>query len=166
MTSNFSYQRLNSEGEICQRNANLPPQPASLQSCSVTPRYHFAPSPAGALYNTVGRRSPRARKPSQRFCGPCTFPSRICRRTSRFRWSCWEEQHFFSAHISHGQAFRRVVVLLTAMFTVHLLWLQLYQNQSDRGWPGAIRTSGVRMRSSLYRVHPGSCVPEPRPVVH
>jgi hypothetical protein len=46
------------------------------------------------------------------------------------------------------------------------LRLQLHQNQSDRGWPGAIRISGVRMRPSLYRVHPGSRVAQSRPVVH
>ena len=46
------------------------------------------------------------------------------------------------------------------------LWLQFHQNQSDRGWSGAIRTSWVRMRPSLYRVHPDSRAPQSSPVVH
>jgi hypothetical protein len=46
------------------------------------------------------------------------------------------------------------------------LRLQLHQNQSHRGWSSAIRTSRIRMRPALYRVHPGSRVLQPRPVVH
>ena len=46
------------------------------------------------------------------------------------------------------------------------LRFQLHQTEGGRGWSSTIRSSRIRMRPSLYRVHPGSCVPQLRPVVH